>query len=156
DYFDRLDAAFSNLAAAPALGGKSAAPAATITEDIDWIGRSREEPADLPLTYGSSPTMKHTPPELSELRVGPAKAGTHVDGPHVDGPHVDAPRVAPPPLADAFAALLAAEQDGSIAAMPPTWPSSPAGATGVTDEAIEEIVRRVLDRLSDRVVRETA
>src|SRR5437016_5761111 len=60
DYFDRLDAAFSNLAAAPAMGGRSAAPAA-IAADIDWIGRSPEEPADLPLTYGSSPTMKHTP-----------------------------------------------------------------------------------------------
>jgi CheY-like chemotaxis protein len=60
-----------------------------------------------------------------------------------------------PPLADAFAALLAAEaHDGSRGA-PLAWPITEPAAPVVTDDVIEEIARRVLDRLSDRVVRET-
>ena len=55
-----------------------------------------------------------------------------------------------PTLADAFAALLAAEQhetsEGATA-----WPSAPPDS----DQQVEEIVQRVLGRMSDRVVRET-
>ena len=59
-----------------------------------------------------------------------------------------------PPLADAFAALLAAEQG-----MPgPSAAPHVAGLRGrraapVTDELVEQVARRVLERLSDRVVR---
>jgi CheY-like chemotaxis protein len=60
-----------------------------------------------------------------------------------------------PPLADAFAALLAAEQHESPSPSAPLWPASRQPAPVVTDEAIEQIVRRVLARLSDHVVRET-
>jgi hypothetical protein len=60
-----------------------------------------------------------------------------------------------PPLADAFAALLAAEATEGSPAAAIAWPGSEPAAPVVTDQAIEEIVRRVLDRLSDRVVRET-
>jgi CheY-like chemotaxis protein len=57
-----------------------------------------------------------------------------------------------PTLADAFAALLAAEQhDTSDVAS--AWPSSPAAAE-VSDQHMDEIVQRVLGRMSDRVVRE--
>ena len=59
-----------------------------------------------------------------------------------------------PPLADAFAALLAAEQDEPAPAHVALWPAgAPAG--DANDAMIEEITRRVLDRLSDQVVRET-
>jgi CheY-like chemotaxis protein len=61
-----------------------------------------------------------------------------------------------PPIADAFAAILAAEQHEPMPAFwpaPPQAPSNGGGALG--DDAIEEITRRVLDRLSDRVVRDT-
>ena len=56
-----------------------------------------------------------------------------------------------PPLADAFAALLAAEQGA-----PPvvSWPA-PSSAAPVSDATIETITRRVLERLSDTVVRQT-
>ena len=55
-----------------------------------------------------------------------------------------------PALADAFAALLTAEQ----------WGSSPADALAatapaVTDDLVERVAARVLERLSDQVVRET-
>jgi CheY-like chemotaxis protein len=60
-----------------------------------------------------------------------------------------------PSLADAFAALLAAEQRDPDASPAAAWPSAQHAAPVVTDEAIDEIVRRVLARLSDQVVRET-
>jgi CheY-like chemotaxis protein len=60
-----------------------------------------------------------------------------------------------PPLADAFAALLAAEQSDALTAMTPVWPGTLQPAPAVTDEIIEAITRRVLDRLSDTVVRDT-
>jgi hypothetical protein len=56
-----------------------------------------------------------------------------------------------PPLADAFAALLAAEQSGPLPSAAVAWPAPPAV---ITDEVIEQAVRRVLDRLPDRVIRE--
>jgi hypothetical protein len=63
------------------------------------------------------------------------------------------------PLAEAFAALLAAERTGTTPTGPSAMPSafSPAGQAGgaVPDAVIEEVVRRVLDRLPDRVVRDT-
>lgn len=65
-----------------------------------------------------------------------------------------------PPIADAFAALLAAEQGERPAAKPaapvasapvPTVPASPA----ITDAVIDQVVMRVLERLNDTVVRDT-
>ena len=61
-----------------------------------------------------------------------------------------------PPLADAFAALLAAEQKAPLPAAAPGWPAARAEGSTVTDDLVEQVTRRVLDRLSDRVVRETA
>jgi len=57
-----------------------------------------------------------------------------------------------PPLADAFAALLAAEQGEPLSALPSTWP----GAGGAASQSlVDEATRRVLEQLSDKVVRET-
>ena len=63
-----------------------------------------------------------------------------------------------PPIADAFAAILAAEQHEPMPALAPAWPAGAApsnGGASLGEEAIEEITRRVLDRLSDQVVRNT-
>lgn len=60
------------------------------------------------------------------------------------------------PLADAFAALLAAERSGSTAAPRPVTPlHTSSWQTVSSDELIERVVRRVLERLSDTAVRET-
>jgi len=59
-----------------------------------------------------------------------------------------------PTIGDAFAALLAAEDDGS----PVDWPGIGGGAPAapvVTDAMIDDVVRRVLERMSDALVRET-
>jgi CheY-like chemotaxis protein len=65
------------------------------------------------------------------------------------------PKRAPlPALADAFAALLAAEQGEPSSARSGLWPSALAPSAEAREELVEEVVRRVLDRLSDTVVRE--
>jgi CheY-like chemotaxis protein len=55
-----------------------------------------------------------------------------------------------PALADAFTALLTAEQWGS-----PPADALAATAPAVTDDLVDRVAARVLDRLSDQVVRET-
>ena len=65
----------------------------------------------------------------------------------------------PPPLADAFAASLAAEQHEPIAG-PRARVADTAEAPlerrrSLGEDASKKVTRRVLDRLSDRVVRET-
>ena len=53
-----------------------------------------------------------------------------------------------PPLAEAFAALLAAEQGQ------PVVPNGPrAVASAMSDEHIDDIVRRVIDRMGDDSMR---
>jgi CheY-like chemotaxis protein len=69
-----------------------------------------------------------------------------------------------PSLADAFAALLASEQSGPLSDMAFTWPATMAppvppapvapAPVEVTEDLVEAVTRRVLDRLSDQVVRE--
>ena len=53
-----------------------------------------------------------------------------------------------PSLAEAFAALLSAEQSRPIAA-------STIGASAVSDDTMDEIVRRVIARMGDQAVRDT-
>jgi hypothetical protein len=58
-------------------------------------------------------------------------------------------------LADAFAALLAAEEHEAASTSPTAWPGVSISPSDVHEELVDEVTRRVLDRLSDRVVRET-
>ena len=71
-------------------------------------------------------------------------------------PVPDAPArpAALPALADAFAALLAAEEGEELPADAPAWPATAPGPLD-TDALVEEVARRVLGRLSDQVVRDT-
>ena len=58
-----------------------------------------------------------------------------------------------PPLADAFAALLAAEQREPLSALPSSWPGA---GSGSSQALVEEAARRVLEQLSDKAaIRET-
>jgi hypothetical protein len=59
------------------------------------------------------------------------------------------------PMADAFVALLAAEQGETLAIPGVFAPIPTAGPIAITDELIERVSERVLNRLSDPVVRET-
>ncbi len=160
DYFDQLDAAFSNLTGKPG----QTAPAARPTE-IDWFGLKPMESAaanpELPLEpaepqpiwsmasseAGQAQTTAVMPPSPE-----PAAATTEAGARSTMAP-AETTTTPPslPPLADAFAVLLEAERNEPGA--PVSWPASAPAA--VTDDLIAQVSRRVMEQLTDRVVRET-
>ncbi|MGE5815837.1 MAG: response regulator [Acidobacteriota bacterium] len=152
DYFDRLDAAFSEGEPVlppglerPAAGPKHE-PAQQESEFGSWdipMERSRPVPVPpLPSPAASQPSPAAVP---IEPRIEPERLASEV-------PTI-APELSPAPqapeLADAFAALLAAEEQFGAAAAP----SMPAGPAPTGDAAIEAAVRRVLARMTDETVR---
>ena len=70
-------------------------------------------------------------------------------------PSASAARAALPTLADAFAALLAAEESEGALATAPVWPATTPSPAIVSEQLADDVTRRVLDRLSDQVVRDT-
>ena len=177
DYFDRLDAAFATLSNGPAPAAKPAAePSTSASDAIDWFGAKpgAAPPADLPLSYGSpqanfdpsgaagssratSRDARPPAPRLEPVQPPVRAAAAPAPPPPVlvAVPH-STPRQTLPPLADAFAAMLAAEQSAPAPETAPAWPAAAVSPAAVTDDLIEQITQRVLERLTDRVVRETA
>jgi CheY-like chemotaxis protein len=114
----------------------------------------------------AAPPIEHAAIVEPEVPVAPVAQSTPVEAfalPDAAAPAVPAapalqvPLKNPPPLpplADAFAALLAAEKGGTMSAGT-TWPAPPSSPAAVSAEMIEAITRRVLERLSDAVVRQT-
>jgi CheY-like chemotaxis protein len=131
DYFDRLDAAFSNVGAP--LSAQPPKLEQRRMEQEDLSAAVNELPRPLPEAAAIENEMSRWDPDLGGdfVPAGQPEPQAH--------------------LADAFAALLAAEEGHS------TPYSSPAV---LSEETIEEIVRRVIARLSDesmrRVVVDTA
>jgi CheY-like chemotaxis protein len=130
EYFDRLDAAFASLSSVASHQSSVVSPESSVSSHESSVF-SRE----------SSVFSRESPVSSRESSVR--------------GPESLAAPPPLPPLADAFAALLAAEQHESPSPAAPLWPASRQPAPAITDDAIEQIVRRVLARLSDQVVRET-
>jgi CheY-like chemotaxis protein len=139
-YFDELDQAFATLHTAPAPPDSGVRPIDP-SPSVEWFASEPDtaapasgEARSMPVTFGS-PQHAFDVPDVPPAR--PAFV---------------------PPLAEAFAALLAAErtsaQDQGAAPIPPEWPVRP-GAVSISEEAMAGIVRQVLDRMSDAVVRET-
>ncbi len=97
-----------------------------------------------PVAAALAPTPPAAPPApvapVPVAAAAPAAAGDHVGG-------LASP---PPSLVDAFAALLAAEERMPIAAS-----AAPLAGSRVSEDVIEDITRRVLDRLADHTVRPT-
>jgi CheY-like chemotaxis protein len=135
-YFDRLDEAFANLAGREPSTASAAEPearTAATTEDHDAPRPS--------LSYGS-------PVQAFEAA---ASTGVGVVAPP---PASSSPL---PALGDAFSALLAAEQ-ASPPSSAPLWPAAPplpAVAPIPTEEIVDQVVERVLQRLSDHSVQRT-
>jgi CheY-like chemotaxis protein len=152
-YFDRLDRAFANLSSGATEQPPS--PPQPPAAEIDWF--STTAPAPLPVA---------PPPQVVDRWEAPPPAPLREEIPLAPPPPafvtpLPLPPAPRPQLADAFAALLAAEQ-----AVPPppaaSWPPvaepqapAPPQEPKISDDIIEDIVRRVLERMSDRVVRET-
>jgi CheY-like chemotaxis protein len=124
DYFDRLDAAFANIGAAP--------PRHSTRLEHDEVSR----------VVGDMDPPAQEPPAQ-------AKDPLHSWDPDITGGVAPARQ---PHLADAFAALLAAEQGYAPPPMPvdPFLPPPPA----ITDEVIEEVVRRVIARMGEESTRQ--
>lgn len=174
-YFDRLGQAFANLSGAHAEAAKPTAPSQAVADSIDWFASQpppiappavpdrwdvppASPPPDLPLSY-ASPQADF---DRTSEALTPTFAPAHLPVPLFDqaqGRPTPMPLPAPPPtlppLADAFAALLLAEQSAPPPSAAPAWPAPGPAGMAVTDDVIEKVTRRVLDRLTDRVVRET-
>ena len=107
-----------------------------------------------PPTVAEPPAIVHPPAEVTAAApaVPPAfgqtrePANTNVDIPASRRPSASAPA---PTLAEAFAALLAAEQ-GRVA------PPPPISEQALRDDVVEEVTRRVIERMTDGAVREVA
>jgi CheY-like chemotaxis protein len=96
-----------------------------------------------PVPAAPAPAAPHSPPSPAPVHARPEAPVTPV----VPGAAV-APAPAMPSLAEAFAALLSAEQSRSISA-------STIGASAVSDDTVDDIVRRVIARMGDQAVRDT-
>jgi CheY-like chemotaxis protein len=140
DYFDELDAAFAKLP-----GARIDPPAAPggelgIARSVDQPGSRGSGGVDdrWDLTLQSPPVEGHGAgaPELSQTSAVERTA---------------APKQALPTLTVAFAALLSAEQNPAAPRDPAAW----VPPLAITDEIIDRVTQRVLEQLSDRVVRET-
>ncbi|HEY7447219.1 MAG TPA: response regulator [Vicinamibacterales bacterium] len=106
-------------------------------------------------------------------RIEPPPVGAPIPGPSVAAPVQSAPKrqvsfdepphsaAEPPrpvvsvPMADAFVALLAAEQGETLAIPGVFAPPPAAGPIAITDELVERVSDRVLHRLNDAAVRDT-
>jgi CheY-like chemotaxis protein len=176
DYFDRLDAAFADLDSSAAANQRAALPPTpspqlspplpTRTDDVlaDWdpdLAGDPSRPARTPvapppprpepIAAPPPPTpiaAAPPPPPVAPAPVAPPPTMTPsvVTAPQTVAPAVTMPQG--PSLAEAFAALLAAEQGQSI------QPASIRADT-IPQDAIDGIVERVLDRLSQTDVRST-
>ena len=111
---------------------------ATLTADLTMIMK-----ASTPATIES---QGQAMPQVEAVQPTPQPA--------TPGPAAVVPIILPP-LAEAFAALLAAEQTQPTPTGAPTWPTPPQPLTIDTADLVEQVTRRVLERLTDRVVRET-
>jgi CheY-like chemotaxis protein len=132
-YFEELDRAFANLSTTP--------PPAAV----------EEEPP---------PSAAQASPVVAERHAHASDAGgvaTSVAAAAIADPSprpAPVPVAAPPSLTEAFAALLAAERSGATFQRPVPAPVANAPALP-DDELIERVALRVLEQLSDKVVRET-
>jgi CheY-like chemotaxis protein len=178
-YFDRLDAAFATV------GGETPArPAAPVTSsaeapresgrrdtsappeglrpgkpDVDtWDPELTGDPAR-PARPGGAPAGQPVPPRAAESprpapsAIAPTPIPVSVSAP-IPSPGTSAPApgqsaTALPSLAEAFAALLGAEQGQAVA------PSTSAASPADHPDMVEDIVRRVIERMGDQAVQRT-
>jgi CheY-like chemotaxis protein len=184
DYFDQLDAAFSNLQT-----GASAHDQDTMTAEEDWmtpqpqavqpppppaperVAPTRPNPvaaapvAPPPVRPVAPPAESFAQPQVAARPAVPPPATVAPPQPRPAPPPVVAkPAPAPPPVMAKPApappppdppARPAASPFAELSSAKVEVPAPRAAAPVMTDEVIEEVVTRVLQRLSDRVVRET-
>jgi len=142
EYFDRLDAAFSTLQ-----GGPAGQPQ----------GEARVAPAD-----AGAPSAAPAP-EAVTTAAAPAGAGRAAAEPPEPGVQegtavTPAAPAGPAPvssIAQAFSALLASERGDAPEGGVPVFIGPGALPPAVMDDLAERVTRQVLERMSDRLVRDT-
>jgi CheY-like chemotaxis protein len=144
-YFDELDQAFATLSAGHKTPPRDRVDAAK-REAIQWFSQpAPAEPA--PEFHQPTPLIEPPPP----IAVPAPRPEPNVTAPP---PAVAASPAPLPSLADAFTALLAAEQTSEPAAAAPVWPAA-ASPTAASPALIDEVTRQVLARIADqRTVRD--
>lgn len=160
-------------------------PPATVADEIDrYVSQHTvEHPVDLSLSPESALHSVAPPPDAETRQPQPAVPSAEkpvvppvllspgsLESPAVPAAPAPRPTAASsgrpavasfPSVADAFAAILAAEQGEPASATRPGWPIIQAPAApepaplDLTDDQVNRIVGQVLDRMSDRIVRET-
>ena len=121
------------------------------------------EPVRIPAETPVVPAVAAAPPPASNALLSPGSLESPAARPAA--PSGARPAVASfPSVADAFAAILAAEQSDPSSAARSSWPvvqappaPEPAAPAplDLSDDQVNRIVGHVLDRMSDRIVRET-
>lgn len=162
-----LDRDLESFDAPPALAASSAHPEhadpfagfdAIQVDDAARVPTLDDLLADMPAAFEPAPVIDFPPPPAPvppSIPVAPL-APSRVEGPPIEPPDVT-PTLAPSPpshesdsgrsiIADAFSALLAAEQ-GEPGAAFPRLPGN-GSAPVVTDSMIDEVARRVIQRLA--------
>jgi len=170
DYFDRLDEAFSNET--PAQAGAAAAPPPPSSTPalpapmppshdttVDFGGWDIPVETKATRQPAAPPPMSVAPPPLHPVPAPePVSLSATVPTLPAEPVSASAPTLSPvpaaPALADAFAALLAAEQQMGTALGAPAQPAASA-APAMSEDEIEQIVRRVLARMTEDTVRTT-
>lgn len=156
-YFDRLDAAFANIGE-PGSRRQLPAPHEDLSSAIAELQEPPRQrtPAEDPLRSWDpdlaakpSPARQPAPAPVAH-QADPVPAHQPEPAPVPQADPAPAPQ---PDLANAFAALLAAEQGQPAPEL--AFAFAPAPATRLGDDEIEDIVQRVIARLTDDTVRQT-
>lgn len=158
-YFDRLDAALSSREGeVPAASGRPTA--ADLGKELaNWRPDAPAKPnvPAVPASSASAPAPFTPAPAPSASASAPSPSAPAPSAP-APAPPASAPAPsasghkpsasAAPTLAEAFAALLAAEQ-GKVA------PPPPVNEEALREEVIEQVTQRVIEHMADPVVRQT-
>ena len=171
DYFDRLDAAFSTLsnqraatpfAAASPIAVEPPPPPSPIADELDRLVQQNDAPQDFAIAdqLAAEVPAEPEPPAPEPPTLEPIKLVTSKPLEPLEPLESREPRSLPS-IADAFAVILAAEQNAL--GVTPEWPTPSSAPTGtptggelvITDDLVDRVARRVLEQLSDQVVRET-
>jgi CheY-like chemotaxis protein len=172
EYFDQLDSAFARFTSERAVVKPADLLPAIAPEappaDVDWFGPPVVGEAaaafDPLLSWQSPPPAPDTLEPAAPVEAREPAAYTQATAVSEPVPQRAIASGEPlpvmasvsrdlPPLGDAFAAILAAEQSGLAA--PSAWPppaSMPAAPIG--DDVVDRVSRRVIEQLTDRVVRD--
>jgi CheY-like chemotaxis protein len=151
DYFQRLDAAFAQLGSsdiAPATQSKPATHVEAEDPEVPTVESLLASP--LSESRGADHERPPVPVELTDLELDTKV--TPAPGPVV----APAARAEPGErnlVADMFAALFAVEQGDTIP-QPQAFVAQPSKTTAVSDDLVDEVTRRVLERLAPNAVNE--